>query len=333
MKSIGLKCAGPLAALAATVACSTTAVPPTAAFHTQYTGQMLSVNGRLVTAERLSPMPRYATILPELRAQANKFEYVINFYGTYAGIFDYPTSVQEIRKIHNVGGQGCTNVLYGYGKKYFWIVAADNQITLYKVPKKRIRSLSDSIGMPSSCAWDPGGDLAVGILSGSRTAGDVIIYKNASGSGTVYKTPLTAEYFDGYDDSGNLFADGFNDTGHFQLAELPKGSSKFKAITTSNTVQFPGSIQWDGDYITVFDQKTSSFYRYTISGSEATLQSTISLQGSGDCAQTWIVKGLVYCGDAGNNDGEVFEYPGGGSAIATFTGSFAFPLGVVAAER
>ena len=38
------------------------------------------------------------------------------------------------------------------------------------------------------------------------------------------------------------------------LVELPKGSSTFKTITTSNGVQFPGSVQWDGTYITVFDQ-------------------------------------------------------------------------------
>jgi hypothetical protein len=41
----------------------------------------------------------------------------------------------------------------------------------------------------------------------------------------------------------------------------------------------------------------------------------------------------VYCGDAGNNDGEVFKYPAGGSAIATLTGDFDFPLGVTVAKK
>jgi hypothetical protein len=40
----------------------------------------------------------------------------------------------------------------------------------------------------------------------------------------------------------------------------------------------------------------------------------------------------MYCGDAGNNTGEVFSYPAGGSPIAAFTGSFDEPLGVVAAK-
>ena len=95
---------------------------------------------------------------------------------------------------------------------------------------------------------DIGGDLAVGILYGSG-GGDVVIFKNARGSGKIITTPLSEEYFDGYDNKGNLFADGFNNSG-FELVELRKGGSKFKEITTSNSVEFPGSVQWDGTYRT-----------------------------------------------------------------------------------
>ena len=178
------------------------------------------------------------------------------------------------------------------------------------------------------------GDLAVGIFFESGAgSGDVVIFKNASGSGTVYTTPLEAEYFDGYDNQGNLFADGLNSSGYFALVELPKGSSTFKTITTSNSVQFPGSVQWDGTYLTVFDQETSETYQYTVSGTTATLKGTVSYSGVGDCAQTWIVKDLVYCADAANNAAEVFKYPAGGSAIVFLTGKFDFPLGTVAAEK
>jgi hypothetical protein len=85
--------------------------------------------------------------------------------------------------------------------------------------------------------------------------------------------------------------------------------------------------------MTVFDQDTNNLYQYTISGTKATLQGTVSFTTSSDCAQTWLVKGLVYCGDAGNNNGSVFKYPAGGSAIAVFTGNFDLPLGVTAAKR
>ena len=116
------------------------------------------------------------------------------------------------------------------------------------------------------------------------------------------------------------------------LVELPKGSSKFVTIKTSNSPEFPGSVQWDGTYLTVFDQDTSETYQYTVSGTTATLKNTIQFTGAGDCAQTWIVKGLLYCGDV-ENGGEVFDYPAGGSPIATFTGNFDSPLGVVAAKK
>jgi hypothetical protein len=164
--------------------------------------------------------------------------------------------------------------------------------------------------------------------------GDVVIFKNASGSGTAYTTPLDEQFFDGYDSPGNLFADGFTgDRSGFALVELSEGSSKLVTITTSNSPEFPGSVQWDGTYLTEFDQDTSETYQYTISGTTATLKNTIHFTGASDCAQTWIAKGLLYCGDAGSYDAEVFKYAGGGSAIAVFSGNFDLPLGAVAAKK
>jgi hypothetical protein len=327
-----VKCASALLALAVLSACGggSAVAPSAAALNATYVGRTLLVNGRPVTAARLSPLPSYATILPDLHKKSKTFEYIINFYGSYASIFDYPKSDQQIGEINGAGGQGCTNVLYGYGKNIIWNPGrrTNGGIDEYKVPDKLLRTLPLNYTDTSSCAMDTSGDLAVGILSN----GDVVIFKNAVGSGKVYTTPLGEEYFDGYDNNGNLFADGFGNSG-FELVELPKGSSKFITIKTTNSVQFPGSVQWDGKYLTVFDQETSEMYQYTVSGMTATLKNTIQLTGASDCAQTWIVKGLVYCGDAGNNDGEVFKYPAGGSAISVLTGSFDEPLGVTAAKK
>jgi hypothetical protein len=69
-----------------------------------------------------------------------------------------------------------------------------------------------------------------------------------------------------------------------------------------------------------------------ISGTTATLRGTVSLSSSSDCAQTWIATGVVYRADAGNEDGEVFAYPAGGSAIAVLGSGFPLPLGTVAAS-
>jgi hypothetical protein len=331
-----VKYAGALIALAILSACGggSAVAPSAAALSATYVGRTLFVNGRPVTAARLSPLPTYATIVPDRHAKSKTFEYVFNDYGSYASIFDYPKSTQEIGMIAGDGGQGCTNVLYGYGKKIFWNVGGPDQITEYKVPKTPIKTLSIPGSFPTSCAMDANGDLAVGIYDGTASAigGDIVIFKSASGSGTAYTTPLDEEFFDGYDNQGNLFADGFGDGG-FELIELPRGSSTSEKITTSNSPEFPGSVQWDGTYLTVFDQDTSETYQYTVSGTTATLKNTVQFTGASDCAQTWIVKGLVYCGDAGNEDGEVFKYPAGGSPIATLTGAFDFPLGVTVAKK
>jgi hypothetical protein len=330
MNSTGLvKYAGALLALAICSACAAATVAPSnAALNGGYAGATTAAVTR-----NSSALPRYPAIVSDRHVKSKYYEYVISDYGSYASIFDYPKSDKQIGTIYNgVGGQGCTNVLYGYGKKTFWIVAGADQISEYRVPQKLLKNLSVSVGMPSSCAMDTSGDLAVGILSGAG-GGDVVIFKNASGSGTVITSSLSREYFDGYDNNGKLFFDGFTGAHKFELLEIPKGSSKAETITTSNTVKFPGSVQWDGTYLAVTDQSAEAMYQYTVSGTKATLKNTVSLTGASDCAQTWIATRIVYCGDAGNGDGEVFKYPAGGSPIAILTGKFDFPLGVVAAER
>lgn len=290
----------------------------------------------LSTAARpyAGPLARYATLVPENTPRAKYYEYIDNNYTTYASIFDYPKGTSQVGSIENVGGQACTNVLSGYGKKTFWIVAGPKQISEYAAPKKLLKTLSAAFASMSSCAMNREGDLAVGVLSG-RGGGDVVIFHAGTGSGTTFTTPLSEEYFDGYDPKGDLFADGFyiyTHSGKFGLVELPAGSTEFERITTSNNVAFAGSVQWDGKYLTVDDQNDNNIYRYTVQGTTAVLKGTVSLEAS-DCAQTWIAGDLVYCADAGSNDGEVFKYPEGGAPIAVFTGNFDLPLGTVAVKK
>jgi hypothetical protein len=323
-----------VAGMLAGCAGGSTVAPSNAAPNANYVGRTLFVNGIPVTAARLNPLPRYAELVPDTLT-ITSYEYIFNIYGSYASIFDYPKSTAMIGQINGLGGQGCTNVLHGYGKNIFWNAPRTNDLIVeYHVPHKLLRTLVLDYTYTSSCAMNTTGDLAVGILLGNSSGpgGQVVIFKNAQGSGKVYNTPLYKEYFDGYDSSGNLFADGQDVTGNFKLVELPIGHTKFVTITTTNSPQFPGSVQWDGTFLTVFDQNTSETYRYTVSGTTATLKKTVQFTGASDCAQTWIVKDLLYCADAGNNDGEVFKYPAGGSPIATFTGSFDEPLGVVAVK-
>jgi hypothetical protein len=329
---------GAAIALAVCSACSagTGAVPssPTFAGATARGGAYAS---GLTTAARPAASHRYDSVVSDVLAntQSKYYEYIFNEYGTYAGIFNYPKSTQEIGQINGLGGQGCSNVLYGYGKGIFWNVGGPDQITEFKVPNTPIKTLSVNYSFATSCAMNTNGDLAVGIYGiSSGKGGELVVFKNASGKGKAYETALDEEFFDGYDNKGNLFADGFtgNRSG-YALVELPKGSKKAVTIKTSNSPVFPGSVQWDGTYVTVFDQLTNSTYQYTISGTTATLKKTITYTGMSDCAQTWIATGLLYCADAGNDSAEVFKYPQGGAPVATFSGSFDEPLGVTAAQK
>ncbi|MBV8066615.1 MAG: hypothetical protein JO113_01460 [Candidatus Eremiobacteraeota bacterium] len=208
-----LNCAGAVVMLAVVSACGTgsTVAPSVAPFEAHYVGKTLFLNGRPITAARLNPLPRYTQLVPD--TQQAQYEYVLNYYGSFASMFDYPKSAAMIRELPGAGGQGCTNVLYGYGKNIIWNPGRTNDlITNYQVPGNLVlKTLYLGYTYTSSCAMNAAGDLAVGVLLGNSfgNGGQVVIFKNASGPGKVYNTPLIKEYFNGYDSKGNLFADGF----------------------------------------------------------------------------------------------------------------------------
>jgi hypothetical protein len=247
------------------------------------------------------------------------YQYVSN-YGNGILEFDYPKGDASIGSIGVSAAGECTR----NGKGTFWV--ASSELEEFKVGgTSPIKVLEPGGGV---CAIDPAtGDIA------TSTSGGVVIFRHGRGKGKVYGSNLTEAYFDGYDNSGDLFVDGFNSDGAVVLAELPKRSKTFETIMLANSVLFPGAVQWDGRYLTVGDQESHAIYQYTVSGTTATLEGTVSLNGSSDCVQTWIAKSVVFCPDAGNEDVEVYKYPAGGSPIATLTGSFYLPLAAVQVEK
>jgi hypothetical protein len=267
-----------------------------------------------------SPPALLPALTKQLPQGSGEVQYFSNYYGTYLNEFDYPKGDSQIGQM-NVSGATCTK-----GARTFWLVAGETKIEEFKAGgTSPIKTLSESAGEPSSCAVDTTtGDLAVPILSN----GDVVIFRPGSKSGTTLSSGLSEAFFDGYDGSGNLFVDGFSSSDTFQLVELPKGSSKFEDISISGAIAFPNNIQWDGTYLTMgcTEGSTEGICRYRIVGLKAILKGIVSLSG---CAGYWIERPYVYCADAGNDDGEVFKYPAGGSPIASLTGTFDFPLGVV----
>src|SRR6185437_3700427 len=157
-----------------------------------YVGKTLFLNGRPTTAARLNPSPRSAQLVPDAQPKG-KYEYIINYYGTYATMFHYPKRTDMVGQLQGAGGQGCTNVLFGYGKNIIWNAGRTSDlITEYRVPSNKvIKTLSTNY--TSSCAMNTAGDLAVGVLLGNNYSGggQVVIFKGATGTGKVYPTPLT----------------------------------------------------------------------------------------------------------------------------------------------
>ena len=148
-------------------------------------------------------------------------------------------------------------------------------------------TLSDSYGYPASCAFDKNGNLAVANIENTTAgAGNIVVYANASGSGTVYTNSAFFEYFFvGYDPNGNLFFDGTNSSRTSSyLAELPAGSSNTTLINLSGTLHLAGLVQWyrNGNYLALGDQECNGIpsacvYWVSVSGSTGTITGTTDL--------------------------------------------------------
>jgi hypothetical protein len=185
-------------------------------------------------------------------------------------------------------------------------------------------SLATTGYYPAGCAiFKKSGDLAVTGICNSNSCGmgALLVFAKAKGTAKTYTcSDLYRYYFDGYDKKGNLFVDGENESGGFGLCELKKGSSTLTNISVSSPPSFPGGVSWDGKYLAVGDQLAESVIQYSVSGTTATEQGTVSLNGASDVVQYTIAGNYLIGPDAGNAAAEVWKYPAGGSIVDSVTG-------------
>jgi hypothetical protein len=296
----------------------------------------ISINGLLTTAAHpnLRMRSHVGPVTPDKHHEKKGlYQYVSDFYDGGLLEFDYPkgdSSIGEISGVIDAQGE-CGNALYGAAKRDFWAVAAGaDEIEEFTVGGAGpIKTLIESAGEPAGCAMDPSTqNLAVTLLG----TGDLVIFRHASGTGTTVPDGLDSTYFDGYDNKGDLFVDGITESDTYGVDEMAAGSSSFKPVTLSGTIEFPGAVQYDGKYITIDDQEAHAIYGYACSGMSCKLKRTVSLSGSSDCVQTWIGNGDVFCPDAGNEAVEVYKYPAGGSPIASLTGPLG-PTGIIQVRK
>jgi hypothetical protein len=203
--------------------------------------------------------------------------------------------------------------------------------------KKPLRYLSLPGQDPGSCAVDlKSGDLAVtNVIAINNGPGSVWIYKNATGKPKKYSDrSLARVYFAGYDTMGNLFVDGFDTRGHFQLAKF--ANEKFTTIKPKGAkIHFAGAVQYADGSLAVGDQygngQNSVIYQMSeagvISGNTQLLSSSTAIQCS-------IQQKDVACANQGPGTANAlfYNYPAGGSPTKTLSGYFSQPVGLTVSK-
>jgi len=197
---------------------------------------------------------------------------------------------------------------------------ATEQIFLLSRTGTVLKTVDDSSGYPVGCAVNPAnGNLAVFNIFGFSGSGEVLVYAGGSGTPTPQTiTNLYYYYFGGYDNNGNLFADGRDDSGNFTLGEIPAGSNTGHVITvTGGTIYFPGFVQWyaPGNYVAVDDQlcgdtEAACIYWITIAGSTGTITGKATLENYGGGQICDLVQGEIAGNKQGFLAGSDYEYCG-----------------------
>jgi hypothetical protein len=257
--------------------------------------------------------------------------YISDYDESVLDVYSYP----KLKMVGQVTGLSNPDGVCNDKKGNIWV---DNNTGESLVEYKHggtspVKTLSDSNTYPVGCSVDPttGNLAASNIFTFSGGQGSVAVYTGASGSPTLYQdADLHYVYFVGYDNKGNLFADGENDSGRFEFAELAKGSSTLKTITLSGgSITFPGNIRWDGKNVAVGDQEYQGEEESAIdqtNGAGGKITGVTVEDGSLDIVG-FAIQGKVDIGpDAGSAAVEFYKYPAGGSPTKTLTG-FEAPYG------
>jgi hypothetical protein len=162
-----------------------------------------------------------------------------------------------------------------------------------------IATISDQY-RPQECAVDPTtGNLAVANVEGSYAA-YVAVYANFKKAPEIYRDPNIGYFWSvGYDNAGNLFADGQNSDQIRRFATLPKAAKTFTDISVNESLRLSFAVQWDGRYITIARmpgrEGRACIYRLHVTGSSATVVGTTKLSSSTEhfYGQTAIAGNLV----------------------------------------
>ncbi|HEY1681070.1 MAG TPA: hypothetical protein VGF98_05495 [Candidatus Tumulicola sp.] len=181
---------------------------------------------------------------------------------------------------------------------------------------------------PVGCAINPvNGDLAVGIISGATSKGQLVVFHN--GKSTTYSEPNNwYVYFPGYDKKGNCLVQAEEPGEYYPpfttaVDELPMGGSSLVSLIMKKlTISRAGAVMFDGKNFIVGDQQSESgapvLYQATLSGRTLTgngIATTLSGQYGIQVVQPFLKTGAkgVVGADVNNDVVDTWAYPVGGS--------------------
>lgn len=210
-------------------------------------------------------------------------------------------------------------------------------------------------GHAIGCSVAPQGDLSVANMSTSDGSGDVEVWENASGSPSSYANAQSCYYLwpPGDDTYGNTFVET---TASTYVCELYYGGSQGLMYGNSifgdykDTINFPGSSMWDGEYLTFTDQEyggghSTAIYQTIemVSGGLIVTGTTVLKDGCHgsdvDIVQPFVVgtantpvnkkQGSVIIGGnlSCSHRFDYWSYPAGGDPIKSLKGAPQEPMG------
>jgi hypothetical protein len=213
-----------------------------------------------------------------------------------------------------------------------------NNVLIYAPPYTTLTTtLTDAGQYPVGVStYNNGKFVAVtNIIDTSSTAGSVTIYKNGVQGPTITDPSIARAYFCGFDNTGNLYLDYITSdatVGIGEIANVPKKGVTFTALTTTQTIEFPGGVEAAKRNVAVLDQDAQTIYTFAppVAGSLGAPIDTTALNGAGDPVTFWFGPNFkdVWIGDAENADAVDYRYPAGGSAVSVISIPSSQPIGV-----
>jgi hypothetical protein len=191
-------------------------------------------------------------MLPEARGNTRLLYVSLDLH--HVGVYDYDTGkrVGTLTGLDDPYG-GCVDAK---GDVYIAEYVNGDAVEYAHGGTKRLKTFSTN-GQASGCSVDARNDLAVTDRETRTGAGQVCVWTSGSGdSQPACYGGLSACHLlspAGYDDKGNLFVPGEDNTTD-DLCILPSGGTSLKELSFGYKFNTPGAAMWDGKYMTLSDE-------------------------------------------------------------------------------